>query len=409
MKVLIKTFLLIVFIALSGFSARAQEAFMDNATKFLLDSLDQQIKNLNNEIPRLSANRAINYYYKKQELDRTIFLSHYHRYLFDEDTERAQNLIESRLKAVRKRNDSESVKFYTEYRKQITQEIIEQRKRYQYLFAKEKNFKKEFYRFIEVGDEYSLKRALFMTDQALNYARENQLPTVINYLVGYKVYAEAALFNYYSEFDLARLAQSESQFNKVFLPMIESDSLEIIKEAGLLVEQCENYSEHTRGAIGSNFFALQKNLVATSVSDYYARKGNYVSLSSMGEQSIVARFDTLNHDGIYKWQNNILVVGHFQPKGKFDYVQSGEAVIHADRKLLEYIRINRLAKLGKEVEMGHTFFIPFIIEEEPSNFCYNPAFEKLQYMICYTQINDPITTRKISKFLPPVEFEIHSP
>jgi hypothetical protein len=153
------------------------------------------------------------------------------------------------------------------------------------------------------------------------------------------------------------------------------------------------------------FFALQRNVVATSISDYHDRQGNSVSLASLGGQSIIARLDTLNREGIYKWHNNILVVGHFNPSGKFDNVKAGEAIMDADRKLLEYIRINRLAKVSKDVEMGHTFLIPYHVNDAAAEFIFNPEKKKYQYMICYTRIESIFLTREISKFLPPLQFE----
>lgn len=393
-----------LFIVIS--SSIGQEQFIDPDTKHLFDSLNNRIKYLETEIPRLSKTQSMNYFFKKRELDHTIFLAHYHRYVFDEELDKARKLIDSRLKGAKKRFDSESEKFYNEYAGKLTQEQINQQRRYQRLFEKEKNFRKELYLFIDAGDEYSLKRAERMVMLAMKYADEKKLETVKQYLTKYQHLIEATLFDHYSEFDLEKLTGSESQFNKVFLPLVESDSLEWIEKAGELVNHCYDYSAGSQTKLDTNFFALQKNVVATSISDYYDRMGNKVSLASIEGQSVIARLDTLNREGIYKWHDKIIVVGHFLPDGKSNQVKSGEAIISADRKLLEYIRINRLAHLGKEVKMGQTYLIPYMADDNSTDFIFNPEKKKYQYMVCYTSIKSLNTTREISKFLPPLQFDI---
>ena len=164
---------------------------------------------------------------------------------------------------------------------------------------------------------------------------------------------------------------------EVFLPLVESDSLERIQEAGELVSHCYSYASSLNTRLDTSFFVLQKNVVATSISDYHDRAGNNVSLASLNGQSVVARLDSVNREGIYKWHDKILVIGHFLPSSKSEQVKSGEAIISADRKLLEYIRINRLARLGNEVRMGHTFLIPYQDDRSSSDFIFNP--NKMKY------------------------------
>lgn len=392
--------ILIVF----GPNTFSQESFYDAATKKLLDSLDQRIIVLENLIPRLAEKRAANYFFVKRDLDFTIFLKHYHMYIFDEDLDRADDLVESRIKAVQKRGDRVALDFYKMYRKKINDEISDQQRRYQALFEKEKNFKKEFYLFVNEGNEYSLKRAQRMTDLALKYALEKKLTSVYGYLHYYKSYIYSLLYDYYSDFDLAKLTQSESAFQKCFKPLVLSDSLDRIQMAGELVDHCYNYVINTTSRLDTVYFANQKNVVASSISDYYARKGNSEVFSAGRETSLIARLDTLVEEGIYKWEENIIVVGNFRPEAVNRNVRKGEAIINADKKLIEYLRINRFTKYGKEVRLGRTYLIPYGYDEQLAEFMYNPDKRSFQYIVCYTRVENELFTKRISQYLPPLQF-----
>jgi hypothetical protein len=399
-KIFLFLFTYIVTIA----TAYTQDNIMDPETHALLDSLDQRVKTIQNELPRISNSRNANYFYKKHELDMTIFLSCYHRYVFDEDLEMAKTLIDSRLGAAEKRGDQSAVEFYKKYSSMLTYERIHQKERYQFLFKKEKNFRKEFYRFINEGDEYSLQRAKRLTELALKYAKEQNLENAGKYLINYEQLANAFQFDYFSEYDLVKLTSSESGFQKVFKPLIESDSLELLKNAGELVEHCFSYSKNTLSVLDTSYFSLQKKVVKTSISDYYERKGNNLNMANMLGQAIIARLDTLNLEGIYKWHDRIVVVSTINLIAKFENVRKGEAIIDADRKLTEYIRVNRLAKIGNEVKMGTTYLIPYLIDNHKNDFHFNEQKKAYQYMVCYTQIESKYFTQGISKFLPPLQF-----
>jgi hypothetical protein len=398
----IVSFVIVVIISVTVISA--QENIMDSKTQTLLDSLQQRIKYLEGEIPRISNSRNANYFYKKRELDMTIFLSYYHRHIFDEDLDMAKILTESRLKAAEKRNDISAVEFYKEYANKLTKERRSQKERYQYLFKKEKNFRKEFYRFIKIGDEYSLQRAKRLTELAIKYAKEQNLGDIGAYLENYAKLANAFLFDFYSDFDLVKLTNSDANFQKAFKPLAESDSLGLIQKAGELVENCYSYSANTLSILDTNYFSLQRNVVKTSISDYYERKGNSLNMANMLGQSVIARLDTLNTEGIYKWHDKIIVVGSIKLMAKFDNVRKGEAIIDADHKLIEYIRVNRLAKIGNEVKMGTTFVLPYVIDNKKTDFNFSKQKMTYQYMVCYTQIETKYFTQGISKFLPPLQF-----
>ena len=396
-------FVFLMLISTSGLIG--QETFFDPSTKNLIDSLDNRTKILEAEIPRLSAVRDANYFYKKRELDMTIFLGLYYRCLSDEDLDQAKEVIDSRLHASEKRRDTYSVEFYKDYQLRLTLELSKQRRRYQYLFQKEKIFKKEFYTIIKAGDEDALNRGKRLTDLALKYARDQKLDITEKYLIKYQGIIDAALYNINSEYDLKKLTGNETSFQKVFAPMIESDSLGIIQNAGLLVERCYSYAVSTQCTLDTNYFAKQRKIVLFAISDYNIRKGNDNELAGLVGQTIKARFDTLNREGIYKWNNNIIVVSHFSPNSKSENVNKGEAIMDADRRLVEYIRINRMAKISKEVKMGKTFIIPFLVDNKTSDFMFSPKIKKYQYMICYTRIENKNFTEKVSKLLPPIEFE----
>ena len=277
--------------------------------------------------------------------------------------------------------------------------------RYQKLFAREKDFKKELDRFLDEGDEYSLKRAQRMIDLAIKFAKERNLETVLAYLNKYDGLVKARLYDYYSEYDLNELTKSKKYFQKVFTPLVDSDSLELIKQAGELVENCYRYAAVSSCVLDTSYFVLQRNVVLASISDYNERKGYTNSLAGLGSTAIIARLDTLNQEGVYKWHEKIIVVGSIKPSSGSQAVRRGEAIIDADHRLVEYIRVNKLAKIGNEVKMGHTFLIPCNVDGKTSDFRFNPQKRKFQYIACYTRIESTYFTESVSKFFPVMQFE----
>jgi hypothetical protein len=405
-KVSIKLRLIVIFHIILASYSFGQEAFLDPADKYLLDSLESRIKNLEQIISGLSANRDVNFYYTKRDLDITVFLSQYYHSIADENIDEAKEVIDLHLQAAEKRRDEYSIKFYKDYQSRLTTEIQKQWRHYQFLFQKEKNFENEFNKFYKVRDEYSLNRCKRMTSLAIKYARERKLDITLKYLFKYDRMVNAALISYHSEFDLDKLTRKESEFQKVFSLLISSDSLEQIKKAGLLVENCYSYVENISCALDTNYFIKQQIIVTNALYDYNQRKGNNSELSLLIGKTIKGRFDTLNREGIYKWNDYILVIGEFDPKAKFDNVKKGEAISDADHRLLEYIRINRLANLGNKVKMGTTYLIPFFNDNKQQDFKYIPELRKFQYMVCYTQIENVDLTKQICRLLPPIEFEV---
>ncbi len=391
------------FIIMSGISF-AQQEFIDPQKKKLFDSLDLRINQLQSEIPVIIKTKDVSYYYKKRELDLTLFIKAYEEYIFEEDLDMAGKLTLKQLNDAKKRRDVYSIEILEQYAKRLEKEKREQLNRYNTLFAKEKNFKKEFNSYLSVGDRYALYRAKRMTELALKYARQQNIQQVLEYLPCYLDYINAVIYDYHSEFDLKSLTRSESQFQKEFIPLISSDSLSHILKAGELVTHCYHYASSSKSVLDTNYFTLQQNAVKTSVSDYYERQGISGELSKLTGQSVIARLDTLNREGIYKWHDKIIVIGTLKPRAKFDNVKKGEAIIHADKKLFKYIRVNKIMRLKNQIKLGKTFLIPYTIEDEKNNFHFNRENMQWQYIVCYTQIINPYTTREISKFLPPMMF-----
>ena len=382
-----------------------QQSIIDPRIKHLLDSLDNRIAVLNAEMPAITKTKDVSYYYKKRELDLTRFYRLYEEYVFEEDLDMAEELTMRQLEYSKSRKDNYSTEVIEEYFKRLKNERKEQLARYKKLFAKEKNFKKEFESYLKVGDLYALRRAKRMTELAIKYANQQKIESATGYLPGYLGYIDAVLFDYESEFDLSRLTRSESNFEKKFIPLVSSDSISHIMKAKELVENCYNYAASTKSILDTGYFELQRNVVATSISDYYERKGVSAELAKLTEQSVIARLDTLNREGVYKWHDKIIVIGTLRPSAKFTTVKKGEAIIKADQELLEYVRVNKIMKLKKEIRVGTTFLIPFNIDDEYSNFHYNRELQRWQYMVCYTQIVNKYTTKELSKFLPPMIFQ----
>ena len=65
-----------------------------------------------------------------------------------------------------------------------------------------------------------------------------------------------------------------------------------------------------------------------------------------------------------------------------------------------------LAKIGKTVKMGSTYLVPYFRDAESKQFCFDPEEMQYQYMICYTQIESQYFTKEISKYLPPLQFNV---
>jgi len=276
---------------------------------------------------------------------------------------------------------------------------------YQDLFQKEKNFKKEFERFSESGAPEDFQKAQRMVDLALKYARENNLTETVKYLEVYQAYAKALIFDHESVYDLASLTNNEKEFQKVFQPLIASDTLDRIKEAEVLLAHCLNYGRLTNSALKEEFFRKQEMLVSAALSDKLEKEGREKELARYTNQAVTAQFDTLNPRGVFKWHDQIIVIDEFTPTSGIENVKKGEAIMHADKMLAAYLQKNKLCTSVKDLKFGYAFIIPYKSNAKNTSFYYNTANQKWQYIACYTLIVSPNYTQQVSKFMPPLFFE----
>ena len=402
-----RTYFLFLFlgVVLTFKSVQAQEKLFDEKTKFTLDSLDKRMEVLESKIKKMEGNRDASLFRTKRELDMTLFLRHYEEYVFDEDLMSAQRLINSKIKASEKRSDKYAISFYKGYQTKLTRLRGQKRTHYQELFVKEKNFKKEFDSYSKKGDEYNLTKTARMVELAIKYAEEQNLKETLNYLYRYRKLAEAMLFDLHSPYDLKKLSNSSKKFFKTFEPLIEDDSLHVIQEGMELAENCLNYTQIINCRLRPGFFDRQKIAAANAITDWNSRQGITAELASLTGQAIVARLDSVNREGIYRWNNMILVIGSVNFSSKSEMVRRGEAIIDADKTILNYIRINKVANIkNRKTQTGKTYMVPFVIGKKKEYFQYNFKNSKWQYMICYTEVINEKTTAEMSKFLPPLQF-----
>ncbi len=383
----------------------AQEKVFDEKTKYILDSLDNRIITLEKSIDQMGASRDANLFRTKRELEMTRFLRQYEELIYDEDLLTALDLIDAKIKESEKRVDNYAINYYKNYRTKLTRLRGQKRAHYQELFAKKKNFEKEYKAYIKGGDEYSLIRAKRMVELAIKYAEEKKFTETIKYLYQYRDLTDALIFDVHSEFDLKKLCNSESYFLKIFEPLIENDSLEVIKKGLELAGQCFNYTSTTPCKIKPDFFALQKIAAANAVADWNERQGITAELASLTGQAVIAKLDSVNREGIYQWKNMILVIGSVNFSSRSDMVRRGEAIIDADKTLLDYVRINKLAKVKKnKIEAGKTYMVSYFLDGKKTYFNYNFNKQEYQYMICYTSIINEKVTMEMIRFLPPLQF-----
>ncbi len=404
-RIIIHILLILSFSVLSVGFACAQQIPLQRGSVAYFDSINRRIDNLQNQVARLKQSRDVSYYNMQRELDLTIFVKAYEEYVVDEDFEMGRELVEQRLERAEFRKDQYSLKFYNQYRDDAYALIKKQRMFYQDLFQKEKNFKKEFESFTGSGILTDYQKAQRMVDLALKYARENNLTETIRYLEAYQAYAKALIFDYESVYDLASLTNNEKEFQKVFQPLIASDSLKSIKEAESLLAHCMNYGRLTNSDLKEEFFKRQELLVSAALSDKLEKEGREKELARYTNQAVTAKFDTLNPRGVFKWHDQVIVIDEFIPTSGIENVKKGEAIMHADKMLAAYLQKNKLCTSVKDLKFGYAFIIPYKSNAKNTSFFYNVTNRKWQYIACYTLIVSLNYTQQVSKFMPPLFFE----
>jgi hypothetical protein len=368
-----------------------------------LDSLDQRIAALRNELPRLKKTRDPKYLIVKQKLDKAIFVRTFEAYVIEEEIENAKELTELRIMRANLKRDEKALEFYYLYLQRANSLLKQQKSKYQKLFAKEKNFKREFNKLMSAETLESYEKALSMTNRALKYAAEKGLLEAVEFLEKYKGFVTSAIFDLKSDYDLSKLTRSEKYFFEEFMPLIDSDSIELIKEAEQLVDHSYNYAANTKSLLDTNFFIKQKRVVVTATSDYYTRLGN--NLSEIASQIVEGSLTSPNPEGVYKWGKYVLVIDTFTVNATFDNVNRGTAVLIADKRLVEYIRVNDLADINRRFKVGKAFVLPFVINGSKRDFYYNPLSNSWQFMVCYTLVENQRYMKQISQYMKPISFD----
>lgn len=395
----------IVVTFLFGCHAEAYTQFRDkkNSSDQIIDSLDNRIKELQSRIPGLHEKRNLEYFNIKRELDHTIFLKSYEEYLKHEELYKAKSLVEEKLQRAEFRCDGLSRDFYQEYKKRIYSQIKQQKIYYQHLFEKEKAFKKHLNLYLKEGTHESLERAIRMIDLSIKYASENQFSETEKYLHKYRNYVSALILDLHSPFDLDKLSSNSAAFEKAFNELVSADSLEQIKKAEELTEQCYTYNLKMGNEIDTLYYFKKKLMVASSVADYNDRIGKQ-DLQDITDQAVVARLDSLNPRGVYKWHEFIVIINEFTPKYGSHNLKKGEAVMESDKMLFNYIRRQEIAKIKGDYKIHGTKFIPYKDGNKMEEFIYNYDTRRWQYMICYEMIENTYFTGEIRKYMPPIVF-----
>lgn len=396
-----KKHILIVILLLVSMVTQAQVSDPLTYTR-QIEALDVEIAQLNQQIPRLRDNRDPSYFYVKRELDIAIFKKNYTQFVYEENLNSAKNLTENKLQKSFQKKDDYSIGLYEQYLLEINGLIKTQMQRYQALFDKERFFRRHYNKTIKPGTIESYEQALRFTQLALKYARERNLVNALDYVNKYHNYAEALLFDANSEYDLAKITHSNNNFLYVFQPLVSSDSLQHIEEAGNLVEQCFNYAANSKSILDTNYFALKQRAVISAMADYHANKGN--ELNNITDRVIYANLHEMNPNGVYKWGRYILVIDTISLNANLRNVMQGEAIIEADRKLIEYISTNNLGKVKKTVKFGETFVLPYVISGAKKTFYYDSYKQIWQYMVCYTRVESAYFTKQVSQYMSPITF-----
>lgn len=369
-----------------------------------IDSLTGRIEFLNQKLNHLKETRDPSLYYVKKEYDHTQFSKKYEELYISEDLEEAKDMIESRLEKAKMRNDKNSMRFYNNFKDRVNKDIKLQKMHYQALFEKEKNFKKEFFKYVKEENLESYLKAKKMTELALKYATENSFTNTSSYLKQYMAHIDAIIFDHDSKYDLYELTRKESEFEKTFIPLLSSDSIHHLKEAEKLVNYCYDYSANTKSLVDTNYFVKQRKAIKTALAEFYQEESDNLNLAKITDQAIHAKVDTLNPAGVYKWNDKILVIGYFKPRSNSERVRRGEAIVKADRFLARYVEENDIGRIKDGEKFGYTVLLPYSNGESTVDFLYDSNKEMWQYMACYTKVVSNYFTKEISKYMPPITF-----
>ncbi len=370
-----------------------------------VDSLTKRIDFLSKKINDAGASRDASYYARKRDLDMTMFLLDYEQLIYDEDLSQALRLIEIKIKQSEKRSDEYAVNYYEDHKKNLVKLRQEKQIHYNNLFKKEKIFYKEYKEYIDPGTQEAYDRTLRMLSLAIKYAQEKKRNQTLVYLKKYYNQTKALIIDLNNDYDLKELTKKESNFRKVYNPLLESDSLDIIQEGKACVDACYDYASLADTKLDSIYFFKQKLVIANAIADWSERQGISAELASLTGQAIIARRDSLNKEGIYQWNDMILVIGSLNFDSKSESIKKGEAIIDADKTLYKYMRVNKITKNDKKFDLGQTFLLPIKDKDRVSYFRYDNEKMAWQYIVAYSYIIDEKFTEEMGRFLQPLQFK----
>ena len=132
-----------------------------------------------------------------------------------------------------------------------------------------------------------------------------------------------------------------------------------------------NYGRLTDSSLDGEYFKKQGLVVASALSDLLEREGREKELARYTDQSVTAKFDTLNPCGVFKWHDQIIVIDEFLPSSGMENVKKGEAIMHADKMLATYLQKNKLCQSINDLKFGYAFIIPYKSNAKNTSLYFN--------------------------------------
>jgi hypothetical protein len=401
-----KLFLIISFI-IKTISSFASGDITYTVNQRFFDSLENRVTYFEGILPELKQKRSPQYLSTRQLLEKTEFVLQFERFVYDQEFAQAKELTQVKIIHAQINRDKAGETFYKLYDDRVNRMVKDQKMYYQMLFAKEKNIRKKINKIIRPGTLEAYQSGRREVLSGLKYAREARLRKIENILQQQLDYINALILDEESEFDLEQITFSEKYFFERFNVLVKSDNLDLILKADTLLVKAKRYAELMHTDIDTSFFGKQQRVIITARSDYHYQKG--LALDTLANEVVQGKLSAINRNGVYNWHNYILVIGEFNFGSGFKNVNRGEAVLSADKKLLQYIRMNKLADVDEGLEVGQAFLVPYMVDQRKQYFLENPKSKKLQYMVCYTMIENKKTMEGIVRYLKPINFVGASP
>jgi hypothetical protein len=383
--------------------AEAQKVRPVTFPQTYIDSISTAITKYESKITLYKKQRAPELFYYRNELEKSLFKQQYAVMANEEEFEQLLKLANKKLKNSKFRNDQDLISFYNAKEDQIEREIKYQKIRYQRLFKKERYFRKAIKPFMDEDSVELLQKAKRRVFLARKFASDKNLQSSVALLDQINNEIDAMIMNARSSFDLEYYARKPNRFIKDVTELIESDSISDLRKAKQLIYDCHDYASIANSKLDEGLLTRQKFYLENATNAFYEREGLKLSGQEMQGSVISLKPDQPTKDGVYKFDNYVLVINSFDPSSSFERIQKGEAIINADKTLSSYIRANNLGRLQDNDKVGKTFIIPFIVNDKKQSLLFVPEKELWQYRVCYTKIKDDKFTENIVKYLPPAE------